>query len=161
VFVEDSAALIGIALALLGVAIGHWLDNPYIDPAASIAIGLLMLIAAAVLARETGALLVGEGVDGRYVEEFGRLLKDDPSVRWVGEILTMQLSPTDVLLTAEIGFDADLDTRGVVVAIERLKHHVRAGHPSVTRMYLEPRGVPARTPSAGIKHSSQLPRARD
>lgn len=139
VFIEDSAALIGIGLAFTGVAVGHALDNPYADPIASIAIGVLMLIAAAVLARETGALLVGEGMDGRYIEEFERVLSEDPSVRWVGDILTMQLSPAEVLLTAEIGFDNGLDTRGVVDAIERLKRTVRTRHPTVTRMYFEPR----------------------
>jgi divalent metal cation (Fe/Co/Zn/Cd) transporter len=78
-------------------------------------------------------------MDGRYIEEFQRVLSEDPSVRWVGDILTMQLSPAEVLLTAEIGFDVELDTRGVVDAIERLKRQVRTRHPTVTRMYFEPR----------------------
>ena len=67
------------------------------------------------------------------------MLSSEPSVRWVGDILTMQLSPAEVLLTAEIGFDVELDTRGVVDAIERLKRMVRTRHPTVTRMYFEPR----------------------
>jgi len=146
VFVEDSAALIGIGLALAGVATGHWLGNPYIDPAASIAIGGVMLAAAAVLARETGALLVGEGMEERHIAEFRHVLNNDRSVRWVGDILTMQLSPDEVLLTAEIGFDGVLDTEGIAQAIDRLKRQVRDRHPAVTRMYFEPRsgGSPPR-----------------
>lgn len=77
VFVEDSAALIGIAIALAGVLIGHLLGNSSIDPAASIVVGIVMILAAVALARETGALLVGEGMDRRYVDEIRRILSSN------------------------------------------------------------------------------------
>ena len=59
VFIEDTAALLGLAIAAAGIAIGHGFDNPYADPAASLLIGLLLVGAAFALARETGGLLVG------------------------------------------------------------------------------------------------------
>jgi divalent metal cation (Fe/Co/Zn/Cd) transporter len=60
VFLEDSAGLIGTLLAFLGIFLGHVLHNPYLDPAASMLIGLLLVAVAILLGHESGALLVGE-----------------------------------------------------------------------------------------------------
>jgi cation diffusion facilitator family transporter len=62
VFIEDTAALLGLAIAAAGITLGYLFDSPYFDPAASVLIGLLLVGAAFALARETGALLVGEGI---------------------------------------------------------------------------------------------------
>jgi cation diffusion facilitator family transporter len=60
VFLEDSASLIGIVVAFCGIFLGQVFNRPYFDPAASIIIGLLLVGTAALLGRESGALLVGE-----------------------------------------------------------------------------------------------------
>ena len=65
VFIEDSAALLGVVVAALGIGLGQLFDNPLFDPAASVVIGLLLVGAAFTLARETGALLVGESIGPR------------------------------------------------------------------------------------------------
>jgi len=60
VLFEDSAALIGIALAAAGTFLSHWLDMPVFDPIASLAIGVLLGATAIFLAREAKSLLLGE-----------------------------------------------------------------------------------------------------
>jgi divalent metal cation (Fe/Co/Zn/Cd) transporter len=134
VFVEDSAALAGIAIAFLGVALGHWLRNPYLDPIASILIGVVMIGAAAVLARETGALLVGEGLERSQLRELTRVIADDPSIRHVHDILTMQLGPQEVLLVANVQFDTALSVDELYAAAKRLHTRVRVEQPSIGRM---------------------------
>jgi divalent metal cation (Fe/Co/Zn/Cd) transporter len=62
VFVEDSAALVGIAIAALGIWLSHTFDNRYFDPVASVLIGLVLIGASVLLARESGRLLVGESI---------------------------------------------------------------------------------------------------
>lgn len=143
VFVEDSAALVGIGVALLGVLLGHWLHNPYIDPAASVLIGAVMVAAATVLAREVGALLVGEGMDRRYIKELRAILGQGRGVKWVGDVLTMQLSPSEILLTAEVGFATDLNTVELAAAIDRLERDIRAKHPAIQRIFIEPKAIAA------------------
>jgi cation diffusion facilitator family transporter len=60
VFLEDSGALIGVAIALLGIALGQILHNPYCDPGASVLIGLVLVAVAVLLANESRELLLGE-----------------------------------------------------------------------------------------------------
>jgi divalent metal cation (Fe/Co/Zn/Cd) transporter len=134
VFVEDSAALAGIGIAFLGVALGHWLRNPYLDPIASILIGVVMIGAAAVLARETGALLVGEGLERSQLRELTRVIADDPAIRHVHDILTMQLGPQEVLLVANVQFDTALSVDELYAAAKRLHTRVRVEQPSIGRM---------------------------
>jgi cation diffusion facilitator family transporter len=63
VVAEDSAALLGLAIAALGVFCSHWLDMPVLDGAASVLIGVLLAAVATLLIHESRGLLIGEGVD--------------------------------------------------------------------------------------------------
>jgi cation diffusion facilitator family transporter len=134
VFVEDSAALIGIAVAFAGVFLGHRLNNAYLDPAASVLIGLGMIAAAVILARETGALLVGEGMDQNRIHEIRQIIAADCAVDAVGDVLTMQLGPRDVLLTADVRFKRTLCLDDLETAVDRMQGHIRQSYPSVGRM---------------------------
>jgi cation diffusion facilitator family transporter len=137
VFIEDSAALIGILVAAGGIWLGHLLDNPYIDPAASIAIGLLLVGAAWTLARETGGLLVGESVGVEQTGQLKELFQADPDLETVGQLMTMQLGPDDVLLTAAVRFRRGMRIDEVDLAIARLERAVRAVDPAIRRVYFE------------------------
>ncbi|HEX3351578.1 MAG TPA: cation diffusion facilitator family transporter [Terriglobales bacterium] len=93
IFLEDSAALAGAFLAFLGIFLGSVLRNPYLDPAASILIGVLLACVAVLLGRESGALLVGERTNRRRITKIRRVIEQDAAVEAVGELLTMQLGP--------------------------------------------------------------------
>jgi cation diffusion facilitator family transporter len=137
VFVEDSAALIGIAVAFAGIALGHALENPYFDPAASIVIGLVLMGAALTLARETGGLLVGESIDREQIVDIRRILDAEPAVDHVGELLTMQLGPGSAMLAAAVRFRPQLRMGEVHQAINRLERDIQGRHPSIHRIFFE------------------------
>jgi len=137
VFIEDSAALLGILVAAGGIWLGHLLDNPYIDPAASIAIGLLLVGAAWTLARETGGLLVGESVGVEQTGQLKDIFRADPALETVGQLMTMQLGPDDVLLTAAVRFRRGMRIDEVDLAIARLEAAVREFDPAIRRVYFE------------------------
>jgi len=137
VFIEDSAALIGIVIAAGGIFLGHLLENPQIDPAASIVIGLLLIGAAFTLARETGALLLGEGVGVEQTGKLKELFRADPAIETVGQLMTMQLGPDDVLLTAAVRFKRGMRIDEVDLAIARLERAVEEFDPTITRVYFE------------------------
>jgi cation diffusion facilitator family transporter len=137
VFIEDSAALLGLLVAGAGIFLGHLLDNPYIDPAASIVIGLLLVGAAFTLARETGALLVGESVGIEQTGKLKEIFGADPAIETVGQLMTMQLGPDDVLLTAAVRFKRGMRIDEVDVAIARLEGAVRDFDPAIGRVYFE------------------------
>ena len=137
VFIEDTAALLGLAIAAAGILLGHVFDSPYFDPAASVLIGLLLVGAAFALARETGALLVGEGIGTDATRRVCEILRDDPAIEDVGKLLSMQLGPDEVLLTAAVRFNRGMRIDEVEAAIERLEKAVAAVYPAIRHIYFE------------------------
>lgn len=137
VFIEDSAALIGVAVAALGIGLGQLFDNPLFDPAASVVIGLLLVAASFTLARETGALLVGESMGREETGELRDIICADPSIDKVARVLSMQMGPDEVLLTASVQFRRGMTIDEVENAIERLENAVRAHNPAVRNLYFE------------------------
>jgi cation diffusion facilitator family transporter len=137
VFIEDSTALLGVAVAAIGIALGQLFDNPLFDPAASVVIGLLLVGAAFTLARETGALLVGESIGREETGELRAILCADPSIDKVARVLSMQMGPDEVLLTAAVQFRRGMRIDEVEQAIERLETAVRAHNPAVRKLYFE------------------------
>jgi cation diffusion facilitator family transporter len=137
VFIEDSAALIGLIIAALGIALGHYFNNPYFDPAASVLIGLLLVGAAFTLARETGALLVGESIGPDATRKVREVFEKDPAIQSVTGLQSMQLGPDEVLLTAAVQFRRGMRIDEVEAAIERLERSVTALYPSIRHIYFE------------------------
>jgi cation diffusion facilitator family transporter len=137
VFIEDSAALLGLALAALGIGSGQLSGSPYCDPIASVLIGLLLIGAAFTLARETGALLVGESMGIDATRQLRAIFEADPNIASVGRLLTMQLGPDEVLLTAAVRFNRDMRIDEVECAIEQLEHKVAARYPAIRHIYFE------------------------
>ncbi|WEF35445.1 cation diffusion facilitator family transporter [Pseudoduganella chitinolytica] len=137
VFIEDSAALLGIVIAAAGIALGQYFGNPYCDPAASILIGLLLVGAAIMLARETGGLLVGETIDIDQLAALHALFDREPALEQVASLRTMQLGPDDVLLAASVQFRRGMPIDEVEQAIGRLEAAIAAEHPAIRHVYFE------------------------
>ncbi|MBN3923988.1 cation diffusion facilitator family transporter [Nostoc sp. NMS4] len=55
ILLEDTAAILGLLVALIGIFLGHLFNNVYFDGIASIIIGIILAIVAVVLARESGS----------------------------------------------------------------------------------------------------------
>jgi cation diffusion facilitator family transporter len=137
VFIEDSAALIGIAIAALGIWLSHTFDNPYFDPAASVLIGVVLIGAAIMLAMKCSRLLVGESIDREQILHLRKIIAADVAVESVSRLLTMQLGPENILLTASVRFKRQLNLDEVELAIERLEHSIKAHYPSIRHLFLE------------------------
>jgi cation diffusion facilitator family transporter len=137
VFLEDSAGLLGAVLAFLGIFLSRLFRNPYLDPAASIVIGLLLAVVAIFLGWESGALLIGERTNRARIRRVKEIITADPSVEKVGDLLTMQLGPQQVLLTVNIQFQRNLDLQQLELAIDRIETRVRASEPMIQRIFIE------------------------
>ena len=148
IFLEDSAGLIGAAIAFLGIWLGRMFQNPFLDPAASILIGVLLAAVAVLLGRETGALLVGERTNRSRIDRVRRIIKNDPDVEQVGELLTMQMGPQEALLTAEIRFLRSLNIQQIESAIGRIKGRVREKESALQRIFIDPEPFPRKRDQA-------------
>jgi cation diffusion facilitator family transporter len=137
VVLEDSAALLGLCFALLGIFFSHMLHNPYLDGVASIIIGLLLMGVAFILAFETKGLLLGEGVDAKTMADLRRRVAADPDVAHVGNILSMYIGPHTLLLNMEVGFRTGLSLEKTHEAIHRIEQSIQCDYPECTRIYIE------------------------
>lgn len=137
VLLEDSAALIGLLVALAGVTLGYLLDNPQFDGAASIIIGVLLAGVAVILAAESKGLLIGEGVEAETLAEIRRIIEADPAVEKAERLLTMHFGPHDILLNLDVRFRRGLSLTEVTHAISRIEDNICRAHPDVSRIFVE------------------------
>ncbi len=134
---EDSAAMLGLLFAFLGIFFGHLLNNPYLDGAASIAIGLLLMSVAGVLASRSKGLLVGEGVTPDELADIRRRVEADPAVERAADILTMYLGPNDLLVNMGVCFVAGTRAEDMHEAIHRIEADLEGEYPQIKRVYIE------------------------
>ena len=139
VLFEDSAALLGLLVAFLGVFLGQQFDNPYFDGCASIIIGVILATVATLLAYESRELLIGEGVSPRVLKEICALVSEDATVEKVMRPLTMHFGPHEILLNIEIQFQRRLPAVELAAAVNRLEQRIRNQHPDITRIFIEAR----------------------
>lgn len=150
ILMEDFAALIGLGIALVGVYLGHLLDNPYIDGSASIAIGLLLVCVAIFLIRETKGLLVGEGVDRDTLNDLQQIARAHEAVDQVRPPLTSYLGPQDVILALDVQFRRDLSAQEVEEAIDDLQDQIREKYPDFKRIFIEAKALGHRHRAAAV-----------
>jgi len=141
---EDTAALVGLFVAFIGVFSGHLLGNVYLDGVASIIIGVILCGVALLLASESKGLLIGEGADAETVASIRKITNEDPAVDKVIKVLTLHFGPQEILLNLEIEFVEELETEGLEVAIERLEASISGKHPEVENIFIEARSISSR-----------------
>ena len=134
---EDSAAMIGLVLAFLGVLLSSLLDTPLYDALASVGIGLVLAGAAVFLAYESQGLLVGETARPDIVASIRSIASKDPDVAEAGHPLTMHLGPRQILLNLDVTFRDGLSSAQVTAAVDRLEGAIREQHPEVDRIFIE------------------------
>lgn len=135
VLLEDSAALLGLVFAFLGIFFGRLLGLPYLDGVASVVIGLLLCGVAVLMVYESKGLLIGEGLDHQSLRSIEALVDADPAVERVSHLHSMYLGPHEVLLTIELRFRSEISALEVRHAVRRLKETIQSQHPDVSRVF--------------------------
>lgn len=138
VLFEDSAALIGIAIAALGTYASAQLGMPSADGIASIAIGLVLALTSALLARESKSLLIGERANRALSDSILRIAGAEPSIARANGVLTAQLGPDQILAALSLEFADDLRATDIENAVVDIERKVRASHPEVLSLFVKP-----------------------
>jgi cation diffusion facilitator family transporter len=138
VLLEDSAALAGLAFALLGVVLAWVTHDGRWDGAGSLGIGVLLGFVAVVLATEMKSLLIGESATAETERAIVAALEDGPEVERVIHLRTLHLGPETLLVAAKIAVDRDQSAAGLVAGIDAAERRVRAAVPIAELIYLEP-----------------------
>jgi cation diffusion facilitator family transporter len=137
VLFEDSAAMLGLVVAILGIALADYLGMPVLDGVASIVIALILAATAVVLAYESKGLLIGESVYPETKAAIQALLQSDPRIAVTNEVLTMHLGPEDVLLNLSVDFRDALSSSEVEAAISELEGTIKTQFPQIKRVFIE------------------------
>jgi cation diffusion facilitator family transporter len=135
---EDSGALVGLTLALLGVGLTVVTGNGIFDGVASLCIGVLLATIAVLLARETTSLLIGEAALPEQISTIHDALRSAPGVDRVIHLRTVHLGPDELLVAAKIAVSAQADGGDIAGTIDDAEARVREALPSARIIYLEP-----------------------
>ncbi len=137
VVVEDSAALAGLAIALLSVFLGQVTGWIYFDGLGSVLIGLLLLAVSFFFAAECKALLVGEGLGAANVEKIQAILDEEQRISCYNRPLSLYFGPNEVLVNLDVNFNDGLSADEIEETIDRLEERIKSAVPKVNRIYIE------------------------
>jgi divalent metal cation (Fe/Co/Zn/Cd) transporter len=137
--VEDSAALLGIAIAAVGIFLSEMTGNTIYDALSSLAIGAILMVFAAFLANENKGLLIGEGISKREYRRISDLVLQIPEVNRIVSLRTMHFAPEDVLVAMEVNLKDGLDTDKIEQIIDKIEQRVKQVIPYInpSKIYIE------------------------
>jgi len=135
---EDTAALIGLVLAALGLFLEQVTGDPVWDGLAAIVIGLLLIVVAAVLARANVSLLIGKSVSPRLQAELKAEIAALDHVVDVPILLTSVIGPAQLLVAAKVDFDDDVSAGDIERISDEAEERLVARHEGVRYVFLDP-----------------------
>lgn len=138
VLLEDSAAMLGLLIALAGLLSAQLLEMPELDGVASIGIALVLGVAAFLLARETKGLLIGEPAHPQVAASLLEIAAHDPDVRAANGVLTLQMGPDQVVAALSAEFEDSRTTPQIEACVRRIEQAARQRHPDLTTLFVKP-----------------------
>ena len=138
ILLEDTAAMLGLIIALAGTTMAWVTGDSRWDGAASLFIGVMLAVVAVLLAAEIKALLIGEAASRQERSTIRATLLGMDQVTGVARLLTMHLGPDDLLVNVEVDFVDSLSATEISDAIRRAEHAIREKIPAAANIFIEP-----------------------
>ena len=138
VLLEDTAALLGLSFAFLGVLLSQLTGHEQFDGAGSIGVGLLLACAAFIVGYETKSLLIGESASDEVTAQIVTAVEAGPERFRLIHLRTSHIGPESLLVAGKIGVAAELTAGELAVAIDATERRIRASVPIADTIYLEP-----------------------
>lgn len=138
VLFEDSAALIGLFIALIGIFLANTLNMPMLDGVASILIGIVLAISAFLLGKETKGLLLGETADPQLRHNVIEIAQNDPAVLSANGVLTEQMGAHQVIASLSLEFKDGLTSDDIELCVNRIEKDIKQIHPEIVALFIKP-----------------------
>ncbi|MFD7918464.1 cation diffusion facilitator family transporter [Streptomyces sp. NPDC059740] len=161
VLAEDSAACLGVALAIAGMALHMATGESAYEAWASLLIGVLLVYIAYTLGRSAKDQLIGEAADPALQHGIRSYLDEQPEIDTVTAALTMRLSPDSVMLAARVDLVPGVDSESVEAALVRVKQGLREQWPTVDQIFLDVTDASAADRRRARRESLALEQAAD
>jgi cation diffusion facilitator family transporter len=146
---EDSAAMIGLVLAALGLALRQVTGSPVWDGAASIAIGGLLVVVAVRLGLDSRDFLIGRAADPKELEVIRAEIEDAPGVDALLDLRTMHLGPEHLIVAARVAFSDELSADRAEDVADDIDRRLSDRLPLVPHVFLDPTQIPSGSRPAG------------
>ena len=140
-FYSDIAAVVGVLIAAIGLALSEATGNTRFDGMASVVIGVILVVVALILGLESRDVLLGSAAAPRSRRAIRGAIESFPEVDAIVEVLTMQLGLNSVLVTGQIDIIDGLTTDDIERLLPEIAQRVREAAPEVRNIYLEPHPV--------------------
>ena len=138
VLLEDSGALVGLVLALVGVSLTAGTGDPVWDAIGTLAIGVLLIVISVVLTVEMRSLLIGESAEEAHVSALVAAAESAPHVTRVIDLRTQHIGPDELLVAGKVEIDRRMSMAEVSAAINGIEMALRQAVPLKMQIYLEP-----------------------
>ncbi|MHA2170089.1 MAG: cation diffusion facilitator family transporter [Candidatus Kariarchaeaceae archaeon] len=137
--VEDSLALIGLVVALIGVVLAYVTEDPIIDGYTSIFIGIILMVGGLLLARENKTYLIGKAVTSATQQKIKSTVEAFEGVKEIRGMRTMLLGPKDMILTLDVVFTEEVEKDDVADAIDKLEAEIVKAVPTLkpSKIFIE------------------------
>lgn len=137
VLLEDAAAMLGLVVAMVGIAVSQASGIYEFDGIASVIIGLILAMVAVLLAVETKGLLIGESANSKVVQGIRDAVKQTRGVQKVNEVLTMHMGPDYILVNLSVEFSDHIRTGQMEVLISQVDREIKTKFKNVKRVFIE------------------------
>jgi len=138
VLLEDSAALLGLLFAFLGILLSQLTGHEQWDGIGSVGIGLLLACAAFIVGYETKSLLIGESASEEVTARIVAAVESGPEQYRLIHLRTSHIGPESLLVAGKIGVSAELTAANLAAGIDATEKRIRAAVPIAETIYLEP-----------------------
>jgi cation diffusion facilitator family transporter len=143
---EDTAAVIGLALAALGLAMRQVTGSPVWDGAASIAIGGLLVAVAVRLGLDSRDFLIGRAADPKELETIRAEIENTAGVDELLDLRTMHLGPDQMIVAARVGFSDEISADRAEDVADDIDRRLADRLPQVAHVFLDPTQTPSAAP---------------
>ena len=137
VLFEDTAAMLGLVVAGIGLGISAAFDLPIFDGIATLCIGAILTMTAIWMAIRVKSLLIGEAADEEVIDDVRRRAAELEAVLKVNEVITLHMGPNFILVNVSVDFRDDAQAGDMEQAIEKLTREIRDAHDDVKRVFIE------------------------
>ncbi|PBB81919.1 cation transporter [Mesorhizobium sp. WSM3879] len=141
VLFEDSAALLGLVVAFVGILSAELLGIPELDGAGSIGIAVILGATAIFLARESKGLLIGEPASPEVQRKVLAIAQEDPAVQRANGILSVHIGPEEIVAGLSIEFEDHLTAPEIEACVERVEARLKSDMPEITRLFVKPQAT--------------------
>jgi len=151
VLFEDTAALLGLLIAFLGITAAAHFGRPELDGIASLLIGAILALTAIILARESKALLLGEAALPHVQEEILAAVRSDPDVERVNGLTTIHIGPDQIVVALSLEFRDDRSTAEIEACVARIEAKLCQHRSDIASVFIKPQ-----TPASWRARRAQL-----